>query len=121
MVELLFESPVSGTPYKFTTEITVAPHDLVADISMDGVVDIGDFTLWADAFGNTGSGLPEDLTVDGVVDIGDFTIWADHFGNTANVPGIPSAVPEPSSLLLCALGAMGLLAVTWRRRRSTGR
>jgi len=120
MVELLFDSPVPGTPYKFTTEITVSPHPLVADISGDGVVDIGDFTLWADAFNTTGSGLPQDLTVDGRVDIGDFTVWADHFGNTANLPAHLGAVPEPSSILLFTLGTIGLLAVSWQRRRSIG-
>ena len=46
-----------------------------------------DFTLWADAFGDTGMGLPEDISGDGEVDIGDFTIWADNFGNTLGVSG----------------------------------
>ena len=32
--------------------------DLIGDISGDAQVDLGDFTLWANAFGTTGAGLP---------------------------------------------------------------
>lgn len=53
---------------------------LVGDINRDHRVDIGDFTLLADAFGATGTNMPEDLNGDGVVDIGDFTLWADNAG-----------------------------------------
>lgn len=96
------------------------PTGLLGDISGDGEVDIGDFTLWADAFGDTGVGLPEDISGDGEVDIGDFTIWADNFGNTAGAGGGGgvSAVPEPSSVVLLGLGIVGVLAYTVRRRRT---
>lgn len=95
---------------------------LLGDISGDGEVDIGDFTLWADAFGATGAGLPEDLTGDSEVDIGDFTLWADNFGNTLGVggngPGLAS-VPEPSAFVLFTLGTVGFLLVVSRRRTTT--
>lgn len=98
-------------------------HRLKGDISGDGEVDIGDFTLWADAFGDTGDGSqPEDITMDGEVDIGDFTSWADQFGATSNGPGGgggASAVPEPSSLVLLCIGVVGLATYGWRRRRKS--
>jgi hypothetical protein len=52
------------------------------DFNNDGVVDIADYTVWADNFGQTGSGIAGDANGDGVVDIADYTIWADNFGAT---------------------------------------
>jgi hypothetical protein len=94
---------------------------LLGDISGDGEVDIGDFTLWADAFGATGAGLPEDLSGDNEVDIGDFTVWADNFGNTLSLGGNGAglaSVPEPSTFVLIAAGAIGLALAAGRRRIS---
>ena len=92
----------------------------LGDISQDGVIDIGDFTLWSDAFGTTGVGLPADLSNDGEVDIGDFTIWSDNFGNTSgaggNGAGVAS-VPEPSAVALLGLGVCGLLVYATRHSR----
>lgn len=91
---------------------------ILGDISNDGQVDIGDFTLWADAFGDSGTGLPADLSVDGQVDIGDFTIWGDNFGNTASIGGFAaSAVPEPSAFITFGIGAFAVVAWGWRSRR----
>ena len=63
-----------------------------------------------------------DVNGDGVVDIGDFTIWADNFGNTAGASGSPgsspTAVPEPSSFALLGIGGLALYAFIRRRRRT---
>lgn len=101
-------------------DIHSEPNGLLGDISGDGEVDIADFTLWADAFGQTGVGLPADITEDGEVDIADFTLWADNFGNTAGIGNASgaNAVPEPSSVVLLGLGIVGMIIVTWRRRRA---
>jgi hypothetical protein len=50
------------------------------DFNGDGVVDIADYTVWADNFG--GAGPAGDGNGDGVVDIADYTVWADNFGST---------------------------------------
>jgi hypothetical protein len=50
------------------------------DFNGDGVVDIADYTVWADNFGQAGPA--GDGNGDGVVDIADYTVWADHFGAT---------------------------------------
>lgn len=83
-------------------------------------VTIGDFTLWGDAFGETGMGLPDDLSGDNQIDIGDFTIWGDNFGNTLGVgdgASSTSAVPEPSSMVLVGTGVACLVVFARRRRR----
>ena len=52
------------------------------------------------------------------MDINDLTIVSANFGTTyASAAGL-AAVPEPSALLLIALGVAGLVACTRRRRRS---
>jgi hypothetical protein len=47
-----------------------------------------------------------------------FTFGPISFGASAGTGGNPSSVPEPSSLLLFALGLFGLLAACFGRRRS---
>lgn len=115
-VEGVLEDQILMWAADFT--FATAACTVFGDVTCDNQVDIGDFTLWADAFGETGVALRADLSGDGEVDIGDFTIWADNFGNTAGVGGGlgVSAVPEPSSFGLFFIGALAIAAYGWRRR-----
>ena len=53
---------------------------LLGDANGDGVVDGGDFTLWADNYEQPGGWGDGDFSGDGFVDGADFTLWADNYG-----------------------------------------
>ncbi|MEM9753958.1 MAG: peptidylprolyl isomerase [Planctomycetota bacterium] len=86
------------------------------DYDFDGDVDLDDYAVWQSEFGNslriidqpTDIEMNADGNGDGVVDAADYTVWRDSF-NAASA----SAVPEPLSAMLAALGA---LSVPLRRR-----
>jgi uncharacterized protein YjbI with pentapeptide repeats len=100
-----------GTAWKLdnlytTGEVTFM--GIAGDFNGDWAVDLADYTVWADNFGQTGNNLPGDGNFDGVVNLADYTVWADRFGY-----GTTMAVPEPATLTLMSLGLVALL----RRRR----
>ena len=87
----------------------IGPRGGWGDVNLDGAVDGGDYTIWADNYQQAGGWGEGDLTYDGIVDGADYTIWADNF----TAPGGGSA-PEPGTF---ALIACGMLALLRRRRR----
>jgi hypothetical protein len=93
--------------------------ELVAgDTDYDNDVDFGDFNTLANNYtGTNGAGKSwwhGDFNGDGDVDFSDFNDLANHY--TGPLDG-GKAVPEPSTLALLSIGAMGLLARALRRRR----
>ena len=104
------------------TALVPEPEPPLGDINGDGIVDAGDYTEWANAFGQMGPNLPADLNGNGIVDAGDYTLWANNFGATSSAPapGFSSAaVPEPSTFVLLAIALASL--VVFRRRLSVAR
>ena len=84
------------------------------DANADGRVDINDLTIVLANYNKSGMTWSEgDFTGDGKVDINDLTIVLAHYNQTAGTA--PAAVPEPSSVYLLSVGAIGLLACAWRR------
>jgi hypothetical protein len=65
------------------------------DINADGIVDILDYGIWRQNFGQTGCPNVADVNGDCIVDILDYGIWRLHFGQTAFGPpeggGTPAA------------------------------
>jgi beta-glucanase (GH16 family) len=88
---------------------------LLGDYNGDHVVDAADYTVWQDSLGQSGIGLAADGSGNGTVDMADYTMWQSHYGATSGGSGAGSttAVPEPSSFLLAAMAATGLV---WRGR-----
>jgi hypothetical protein len=70
------------------------PLCILGDINCDEVVDIRDYGLWRQHFGESvgaaapnrvaAAGLVGDLNGDGIVDIRDYGIWRANFGHTAS-------------------------------------
>ena len=85
---------------------------LAGDFNADGVVDAGDYTVWRESLGQTGSGLAADGDGNGRVDEADYAVWRTNYGAVL-LSGLAtpssSAAPEPASMVLL-LGIVTILA-----------
>ena len=78
----------------------------------EGKVDINDLTVVLANYGKTGCAWSQgamDGDPSGTVDINDLTLVLANYGQTYSAGGPLVAVPEPGSILLCVLAALGLL------------
>jgi hypothetical protein len=89
------------------SEFRLDPID--GDFNDDGIVDGADYTIWRDTLGKRGTLLAADADLNKVVNAADYGVWRDHFGATRGGAGAAASVPEPSSLLLVAAGAISVL------------
>jgi hypothetical protein len=87
------------------------------DFDADGDVDGADFVAWQTNFPKaTGALLSEgDADADGDVDGADFVVWQTNFPFSPG-PGA-SPIPEPTSIMLFALGGLFASAARYRERR----
>jgi hypothetical protein len=76
---------------------------LAGDYSRDGVVDVTDYNLWRDRYGQQRSLSVTDGNDDGVVDAADYTIWRDNLTAPSSLE-----VPEPVALPLAVLAMIAL-------------
>jgi len=97
--------------YAISGTLTVVPGDVTAD----GIVNGQDIALIAAHWLQTGAGVPGDANGDGVVNGQDIADVASNWLQTAGgYVGGGAAVPEPSTLILAALGGLALLAYSRR-------
>ncbi len=95
----------------FTSPLSLSAPGLPGDVNADGKVDLTDFGVLKDNFGSGTTLAQGDLNGDAKVDLTDFGILKDNFGKSA-----AAAVPEPSTALLLALGALAALVACGRRK-----
>jgi PEP-CTERM motif-containing protein/dockerin type I repeat protein len=101
------------------TNLSAGPA--LPDYNDNGFVDAADYALWRNTRGQNGPNLAADGNNDGTVNQADYDLWRTHFGKTvppgsgAALTSTMVAVPEPTSGILLALGALGL---AWQRRRA---
>ncbi|MBN1853220.1 MAG: hypothetical protein JW829_10870 [Pirellulales bacterium] len=98
-------------------EVAAAEEDN-ADFDSDNDVDGSDFLVWQKNFPISNGSAAQangDATHDGNVNADDLAIWKTQFGTLAGV-GAMHAIPEPASVLLFILGALGLIPVARCRR-----
>jgi hypothetical protein len=123
-----------GNPAGLATDQIEIKYTLLGDANLDGVVNGTDFTILASNLGKSVSGWDEgDFNYDGVVNGIDFTELVGNLGKSASgadvvlpasdyaaidafaaANGLMADVPEPTTLGLLGLAAVGILA---RRRR----
>jgi hypothetical protein len=85
---------------------------LTADYNHNGVVDMADYVLWRNTLNqNVTAGSGADGSSNGIVDQADYSLWRANFGNHSGSGAgsgslSTSAVPEPISALLLAIGGV---------------
>jgi hypothetical protein len=90
--------PVIFTPTPAAVTATPTPPPggcILGDINCDGIVDIRDYGIWRQNFGQTNCGNPADLNGDCIVDIRDYGIWRANFGHTAGAARRGETAPAP--------------------------
>ncbi|QDU54154.1 endo-beta-N-acetylglucosaminidase [Aeoliella mucimassa] len=102
-----------STASSFDLIWTNLPNELAGDYNNDGVVDLGDYTLWRDNFGGEAGTLTNNPYTSSIGML-QYNLWKENFGATAAAVVGTLNVPEPSS---CTLLLAAGLAVGWYRRR----
>ncbi|MEX2306051.1 MAG: hypothetical protein WD738_00565 [Pirellulales bacterium] len=104
--------------YQFDFMVTaLPPPGLDGDYNDNDVVDAADFVVWRKMLNQTGPDLAADGNGDEVVNQLDYDFWSARFGNMAS--GAGSAIPEPASLVLLAVG-VGSIRMRVLNRRHRG-
>ncbi|QDU56105.1 PEP-CTERM sorting domain-containing protein [Aeoliella mucimassa] len=111
-----FVSDSYGVPHLFdgvVRYVGVAPTGDFGDFNADGVVDLGDYTVWRDNLGGNASTLNNNGT-GGTVSMADYDLWKAKFGTVYSGGAVATtAVPEPAALALL-VGALGLTMIRKR-------
>jgi hypothetical protein len=97
---------------------TSNPMGPPGDYNDDGTVDAADYVQWRKNVGTSNS-LPNDNGIGGIIGDAHYNLWRSNFG--AMGPGsasalTASAVPEPASIVVFGLAALGMGRLRLRRK-----
>ncbi|MCX5653978.1 MAG: PEP-CTERM sorting domain-containing protein, partial [Planctomycetota bacterium] len=95
-------------------------YTLIGDVNLDGIVDDSDISILSNNYGFTDQSWANGdvYGYDGIVSDDDVGLQANNYGMmVGQLTGGISAVPEPATLSLLALGAAAIIT----RRRRAGR
>ena len=116
---------VPTLPVGLEWDLDINPNAVVlsvvgtGDYNSNGVVDAGDYVVWRNMVGQTGTGLAADGNGNGVVDGADYDFWRSRFGKVIGAGvGAVAAVPEPASWVLLVTG--WFIASSRKRRTMSG-
>jgi MYXO-CTERM domain-containing protein len=101
----IFGEQIVSQPTPTPTPTATPTRCILGDINCDGIVDIRDYGIWRQNFGQTNCGNPADLNNDCIVDIRDYGVWRQNFGHTA---GAAARTATPTAAPRGAVGPAGM-------------
>jgi hypothetical protein len=112
-IEFVGETGFGGYLNAMQIEASAAPI-LVGDYNDDGIVDAADYVVWR-KYEGTSNTLPNDPE-GGTIGQNQYTNWRENFGEGGGGgSGGIGGVPEPTSLLLAVVAAVGSFSLIRRR------
>ena len=99
-----------------TGEVTLTELPFPGDANGDHVVDFTDLGILLNNYSQAGTFATGDFNNSGNVDFTDLGILLNNYNQTAPVFSPAAAVPEPNTLVLAGIGAIGLIVATRRKR-----
>lgn len=103
-----FIPSTEGVTFGFRVAAVVGPQ-YPGDVNYDDAVDFTDLNMLLTNYGLASKFATGDFDYSGVVDFLDLNTLLSNYGLHAPVSSVIAPVPEPSSLAVAALGALGVL------------
>jgi Dockerin type I domain len=115
--DLVFDFLLAGASTSLRGVVYYTNVRLPGDYNDDGIVDAADYSVWRDSLNQAVErGTGADGNRDGLVTSADYELWKSSFGKrlAAASGGALASVPEPGTLSIVLLVALGALSFRYR-------